>query len=100
MQITVDRDSFIVIVTRGHLHDRTVLAQALKTHAGYIGMIGSRRKCGLIFDDLRRTGFTDADIARVHAPIGLPIAAETPEEIGISIVAEMIQSRAKLHSAA
>lgn len=96
-KVAVDRDSFIVIVTRGHLHDRTVLAQALKTNAGYIGMIGSRRKCGLIFAELRRTGFTDVDIARVHAPIGLPISAETPEEIGISIVAEMIQSRAQLN---
>jgi xanthine dehydrogenase accessory factor len=95
-QIEVDRDSYVVIVTRGHLHDRTVLAQALRTPAGYIGMIGSHRKCGLIFDELRRQGFTDGDIQRVHAPIGLPIDAETPEEIGVSIVAEMIQVRAKM----
>lgn len=99
-KIAVDRDSYLVIVTRGHLHDRTVLAQALRTDAGYIGMIGSRRKCGLIFDELRREGFSAEDMARVHAPIGLPINAETPEEIGISIVAEMIQVRAKLQSAA
>ena len=59
-------------------------------------MIGSRRKCSLIFDELRREGFSEEDLARVHAPIGLPIGAETPEEIGISIVAEMIQVRAKL----
>ncbi len=91
-----DPDCFIVIITRGHLHDRTVLAQALKTKAGYIGMIGSRRKCAMIFEDLRKEGFGDADIARVHAPIGLAIEAETPEEIGISIVAEMIQARAKM----
>jgi xanthine dehydrogenase accessory factor len=95
-QIEVDRDSFLVIVTRGHLQDRTVLSQALHTSAGYIGMIGSRRKCGLIFDELRRHGFTDEDIRRVHAPIGLSIDAETPEEIGISILAEMIEVRAKL----
>jgi xanthine dehydrogenase accessory factor len=92
-KIEVEPDSYIVIVTRGHLHDRIVLAQALKTRAGYIGMIGSRRKCGLIFDELRKEGFSEADIQRVHAPIGLPIQAETPEEIGISIVAEMIQVR-------
>lgn len=96
--INVDRDSFIVIVTRGHLHDQTVLAQALKTGAGYIGMIGSRRKCALIFQALLKEGFTQEDIQRVHAPIGLPIEAETPEEIGISIVAEMIQVRAGLNS--
>lgn len=94
--IQVDRDSFVVIVTRGHLHDRTVLTAALRTKAGYIGMIGSSRKCGLLFDELRRQGFTDDDLRRVHAPIGLSIEAETPEEIGISIVAEMIQARARM----
>lgn len=95
-QIEVDRESFIVIVTRGHLHDRTVLAQALRTGAGYIGMIGSRRKCALVFSELRCQGFSDEDLSCVHAPIGLPIAAETPEEIGISITAELIQERARL----
>lgn len=91
-----DTDSYIVIVTRGHLDDLTVLAQVLKTPAAYIGMIGSRRKCALIFDELRRMGYAEEDIQRVHAPIGIPIGAETPEEIGISIVAEMICVRAKL----
>ncbi len=91
-----ERDSLIVIVTRGHLNDLTVLAQVLKLDAGYIGMIGSRRKCGLIFDELRKRGYREEDIRRVHAPIGLPISAETPEEIGISIAAEMIQARAEL----
>lgn len=95
-RVQIDRDSFVVIVTRGHLNDQVVLAQVLKSEAPYIGMIGSRRKCALIFDDLRRMGFSEADIQRVHAPIGLPIAAETPEEIGVSIVAEMIQARAAL----
>ncbi len=96
-RIQVDGDSFIVIVTRGHLHDQTVLAQALKTCAGYIGMIGSRRKCSLIFQALLKAGFAQADLGRVHAPIGLAIDAETPEEIGISIVAEMIKVRANLN---
>jgi xanthine dehydrogenase accessory factor len=94
--LPIESDSFIVIVTRGHLNDRAVLTQALKTSAGYIGMIGSRRKCGLIFDELRKIGFSDADFQRVHAPIGLPIRAETPEEIGVSITAEMIQVRAEI----
>jgi xanthine dehydrogenase accessory factor len=94
--LPIDRDSSIVIVTRGHLNDREVLTQALKTNAGYIGMIGSRHKCELIYQDLRRQGFTEADLQRVHGPVGLPIEAETPEEIGVSIVAEMIQARAKL----
>jgi xanthine dehydrogenase accessory factor len=95
-KIQIDRDSFIVIVTRGHLDDFKVLAQILQSNAGYIGMIGSRRKCELIFEELCKLGFTQADLQRVHAPIGIAIDAETPEEIGISIVAEMIQNRAKL----
>ncbi len=97
-KLQIDGDSFIVIVTRGHVNDLTVLAQALRTEAGYIGMIGSRRKCALIFEELRRKGYREEDIQRVHAPIGLPISAETPEEIGISIVAEMIQVRSKLQN--
>ena len=95
-KIQIDRDSFVVIVTRGHLDDFKVLAQILQSNAGYIGMIGSRRKCELIFDELRKLGFNQSDLQRVHAPIGVAIDAETPEEIGISIVAEMIQNRAKL----
>ncbi len=95
-RFSINRDSFIVIVTRGHLNDLTVLAQALKTKAGYIGMIGSKRKCLLIFEELRRQGYSEEDLRRVHAPIGLSIGAETPEEIGISIVAEMIQARTRL----
>lgn len=85
----------IVIVTRGHVHDADTLAQALRTTAGYIGMIGSRRKRDAVYDRLRSQGFTEADLARVHCPIGLPIDAETPEEIAVSIVAELIQARAQ-----
>ena len=84
----------IVILTRGHLYDKTVLAQALKTSAGYIGMIGSRRKRDTIYGALLREGFSQDDIDRVHSPIGISIGAETPEELAVSIVAEMIQHRA------
>ena len=87
-------DDYVIIVTRGHLHDREVLAQALKTSAGYIGMIGSRRKRAAGYDSLRREGFTEADLARVHCPIGLAIGADTPEEIALSIVTELVQVRA------
>ncbi len=86
-------NDYIVIVTRGHLHDKTVLAQALRSNAGYIGMIGSRRKRDAIYEILLQEGFSQADIDRVHSPIGLAIGAETPEEIAVSIVAEMIQVR-------
>jgi xanthine dehydrogenase accessory factor len=90
-----DTEAFVVILTRGHLHDKTVLAQALRTDAGYIGMIGSRRKRDQIYAALGQEGFTEADLQRVSSPIGLPIGAETPEEIAFSIVAELIQVRAR-----
>jgi len=92
--LVIDSDSYLVIVTRGHHHDGTVLAQALASRAGYIGMIGSRRKRDAIYGDMRARGFTSLDIERVHSPIGLPIEAETPEEIAVSIVAELIAARA------
>jgi xanthine dehydrogenase accessory factor len=90
-----DSNSFIVIVTRAHSHDKTVLAHALKTDAGYIGMIGSRRKRNIIYEKLLADKFSQADIDRVHSPIGLDITAETPEEIAVSIIAELIQTRAE-----
>jgi xanthine dehydrogenase accessory factor len=89
-----DARSSVVIVTRGHLHDRTVLAQALRTDAGYVGMIGSRRKRDAIYESLLADGFTRSDIDRCHCPIGLPIGAQTPEEIAVSIVAQLVGWRA------
>ncbi len=93
--LPVDEDSYLIIVTRGHLHDGSVLKQALRTRAGYIGMIGSRRKRDLIYRGLREQGFREEDLARVHSPIGLDILAETPEEIAVSIVGELIRARAE-----
>lgn len=87
---------FVVIVTRGHVHDRDVLAQALNTQAGYVGMIGSVSKRDAVYDSLLKSGYTQADLERVFCPIGLAIGADTPEEIAISIVAEMIKVRAGL----
>lgn len=88
----------VVIVTRGHMFDAQVLAQALRTPSGYIGMIGSLRKRKAVYERLREEGFSDADLARVHCPIGLAIGAETPEEIAVSINAELIAHRAGLGS--
>lgn len=90
----MEENASIVIVTRGHAQDKDVLALALKTRAGYIGMIGSLRKRDAVYDRLLGEGFTKDDLARCHSPIGLEIAAETPEEIAVSIVAELIEQRA------
>jgi xanthine dehydrogenase accessory factor len=94
--LDIDQDSYLVIVTRGHLHDKTVLEQSLRTKAGYIGMIGSRRKQHLVYEELLEKGFTEDDLKRVHNPIGLDIHAETPEEIAVSIVAELISARSRI----
>ena len=91
--VDTDTESYIVILTRGHLYDKAVLTQALKTKARYIGMIGSRRKRDAIFEALLGEGYTDDDLKRVHAPIGIDIGAETPEEIAVSIVGELIRVR-------
>jgi xanthine dehydrogenase accessory factor len=96
--LDIDEDSFIIIFTHGHLHDRAVLEQALKSKAGYIGMIGSRRKRDSVFRALIGGGAAPEQLARVHCPIGLEIGAETPEEIAVSIVAELIrESSGKTH---
>ena len=90
--------SFIVIVTRGHRFDKEVLAQALRSRAGYIGMIGSRKKKKYVYDALVKEGFDQGSLDKVHCPIGHSIAAETPSEIAVSVVAELIQERASLKS--
>lgn len=90
----VNENSFIVILTRGHAHDKTVLAQALTLNPGYVGMIGSRRKRDAIYEALAREGVPRDRFTAVHCPVGLDIDAETPEEIAVSIVAEMIRARA------
>ncbi len=95
-ELDIDRDSYLVIVTRGHMHDKTVLEGALRTRAGYIGMIGSRRKQHLVYQELLGKGFAEEDLKRVYNPIGLDINAETPEEIAVSIVAELIQVRSQI----
>jgi xanthine dehydrogenase accessory factor len=80
----------VVIVTRGHRADQEVLRAALGTAAGYVGMIGSVSKVRAIFRNLLRDGLTEETLARVHAPIGLDLRAETPDEIALSIAAELL----------
>jgi xanthine dehydrogenase accessory factor len=92
-RLTVNSSSYIVIVTRGHQSDGMVLEWAARTPAAYVGMIGSKRKVQTIFAHLKSQGITQEQLARIHAPIGLSIGAETPEEIAVSIMAEIIQVR-------
>jgi xanthine dehydrogenase accessory factor len=84
---------YVVIVTRGHKHDALVLEQTIRQPTRYLGMIGSRRKIHLVFDHVRAKGVPDSLIERVFAPIGVDIKAETPEEIAVSIMAEIIKVR-------
>ncbi len=92
-KLKVDKSSYIVVVTHGHKGDETALEGALATKAKYIGMIGSQTKNQTIFSHLLSKGISQEQLDRVHAPIGLNICALTPEEIAISIVAEIIKVR-------
>ncbi len=94
-RLTPSEAAYIVIVTRGHRDDMRVLRWAVQTQARYIGMIGSKRKTITIFRELQKEGLRAELFDRVHAPIGLDIGAVTPEEIAVSITAELIAVRRK-----
>jgi len=89
-QYPVTRQTYITIVTRGHVQDTETLGVVIHSPAAYIGMIGSRRKTGRVFEVMRAQGVEQAVLDRIHAPIGLEIGAETPEEIAVSIVGQII----------
>ena len=91
--LDIDSSSYIVIVTHAHAGDEVVLEKALQTEARYVGMIGSKRKNNVVFENLRAKGVAQASIDRTHAPIGVPIHAWTSEEIAVSILAEIIKVR-------
>jgi xanthine dehydrogenase accessory factor len=92
-RVKIDKSSYIIIVTHGHQHDELVLEWAVGTAAKYIGMIGSQTKNKTIFSHLLAKGISREQLDRVHAPIGLEIEAQTPEEIAVSILAEVIKVR-------
>jgi len=92
-RVAVDHGAYIVVATRGHNHDLDAVKAALKTEAQYVGLLGSKRKKGLLFNTLRESGLAPEDIARVIIPVGLPIGSVTPEEIAVSIMAQIIQTR-------
>lgn len=92
-KLTVRNSDYIVIITHDHKGDETILEQALKTGARYIGMIGSAKKNEIVFSHLREKGFSQDILDKVCTPIGLRIRAQTPAEIAVSILAEMIKIR-------
>lgn len=92
--LRITEEDYVVIMTRGHQADYEVLRQTLRSGARYLGCIGSKGKLALCQDKLLASGFTAEEYARLHAPIGLAIGAETPAEIAVAVAAEMIAVRA------
>ena len=91
--VQLDAETYVVIATRGHQHDVVLAGQLVPRPLRYLGMLGSRRKVALTEKVLLEWGVTGDAIGKVHAPVGLPIGADTPEEIAVSVVAEMISVR-------
>lgn len=82
--------TYVTIVTRGHLQDAECVKGVIRKENKYVGLIGSKRKISLIIENLKESGYSEEEINRIHAPIGLNLGAETPEEIAVSIMAEII----------
>jgi xanthine dehydrogenase accessory factor len=89
----VTPSTFCIIVTRGHAHDEEALYHLVRSSAGYVGMIGSKRKIKMIYEDLLAKGISAEDLRKVHAPLGFAIGSQTVPEIAVSIVAELIACR-------
>ena len=92
-RLAVNESSYLVIVTRGHRDDMRVLRWAAGTRARYIAMIGSKRKVISVIKELEKEGIARQAFERINAPMGLDIGAVTPEEIAVSVAAEMIAVR-------
>jgi len=90
-KIAPDKNTYVVIVTHGHMFDAECLEAALKSRAGYIGMIGSDAKIKNVFNGLLRKGFKRKELSRVYSPVGLDIGAETPQEIAVAIAAQLVK---------
>jgi len=95
--IDVTENSFILIVTRGHGYDQVVLEKAIQSPARYVGLVGSRRKIRIILKNLLDKGIPPKTFSNLYAPIGLEIGSETPQEIAVSVVAELIALRKGVH---
>src|SRR4030088_2480222 len=99
-KIRPNASSYLIIVTRGHKEDMRVLAWAVRSEARYVGMIGSNRKVVSVYKALENDGYKPEEFERVFAPMGLEIGALSPEEIAVSIVAELVAVRRNAHAAA
>lgn len=91
--LAVDADTYVVVATRGHQHDAVVVEQLARIDTRYLGMLGSRRKVVLTWKLLEERGIPRERLDQIHAPVGLSIGADTPEEIAISVVAELVATR-------
>ena len=92
-QLPINANSFVIIATRGHRYDNVALEAAIETPAKYVGLLGSRRKTILIYEDLIRNGVSVDRVREVRSPVGLDIHARTPAEIAVSIMAEVLMFR-------
>lgn len=92
-RLRLDQDSFVIIATPGHLHDFEAVRGCLATNAGFVGLLGSRRKREALLKTLAEEGYDFAGQERVITPVGLAIGAQTPEEIAVSVVAQLIEKR-------
>ncbi|MDA8228044.1 MAG: XdhC family protein [Desulfitobacterium hafniense] len=90
-EIPINPKTFVVIVTRGHRHDKLCLREVAARPTAYVGMIGSRRRVKALLSELLEEGFSPESLNRIYSPIGLDIAAESPEEIAVGILAEIIK---------
>lgn len=92
-RLKIDSGTSVVIVTRGHRHDLACLEHVLRCEPGYVGMIGSRRRVKMVKQHLLNSGYPEDKVNQVHMPIGLAIGAQTPEEIAVSIAAQLVEAR-------
>ena len=90
-KLNINASTYVVIITKGHHYDEEALFSVIHSDSGYIGMIGSKAKNRIIFQNLIERGVKEQYLSKVHAPIGIDIGALTPEEIAVSIIAEIIQ---------
>jgi len=91
--LDIDSTTYLVLITRGHKHDEVILRNKACEKAAYIGMIGSKRRAGAVLASLKSDGYSQEFISRIHTPIGISIGSQTPEEIALSIAAEVVKTR-------